>query len=80
MILETIKNKLQEVDSNVFYGMVDKSMRETEWDYIVFNRKITKPGNEKTGYSHYFKVSIIFHNASERLIYVYYITERSDLQ
>lgn len=62
MILKTIKDKLQEVDPNVFYGMVDDSMRESEWDYIVFNRKITKPGNEKTGYSHYFTVSIIREN------------------
>lgn len=62
MILETIKNKLLEVDPNVFYGMVDDSMRETVWDYIVFNRKITKPGSERTGYSHYFSVNIIREN------------------
>ena len=62
MILETIKEKLLEVDPNVFYGMVDKSMRESVWDYIVFNRKITRPGKERTGYSHYFTVNIIREN------------------
>lgn len=62
MILETIKEKLQEVDQNVFYGMVDPIMRETVWDYIVFNRKITKPGNERTCYGHYFTVNIVREN------------------
>ena len=62
MILETIKEKLQEVDPNVFYGMVDPVMRETVWDYIVFNRKITKPGSDRTGYSHYFTVNIVREN------------------
>lgn len=62
MILETIKEKLQEIDPNVFYGMVDDSMRETVWDYTVFNRKITKPGSERTGYSHYFSVNIVREN------------------
>lgn len=62
MILETIKNKLLEVDPNVFYGMVDKSMRESAWDYIVFNRRIVKPGKNRTGYSYYFSVNIIREN------------------
>ena len=62
MILETIKTKLQEIDPNVFYGMADPKMRETVWDYIVFNRKITKPGDERTGYGHYFTVNIIREN------------------
>lgn len=62
MILETIKNKLLEVDPNVFYGMVDKSMRESVWDYIVFNRKPTKPGANRTGYSYYFSVNIVREN------------------
>ena len=62
MILETIKNKLLEVDPNVFYGMVDNSMRENVWDYIVFNRKITKPKSDRTGYGHYFTVNIVREN------------------
>ena len=62
MILNDIKEKLQEIDSNVFYGMVDDSMREMRWDYIVFNRKLTKPGKNRTGYSCYFSVNIIREN------------------
>lgn len=62
MILETIKDKLKEIDPNVFYGMVDDKMRETVWDYIVFNRKVTKPGTNRTGYSYYFSVNIVREN------------------
>lgn len=62
MILEIIKAKLQEIDPNVFYGMVDNSMREAVWDYIVFNRKVTKPGKNRTGYSYYFSVNIVREN------------------
>lgn len=62
MILETIKNKLLEIDPNVFYGMVDNSMRESVWDYIVFNRKPTKAATNRTGYSYYFSVNIVREN------------------
>lgn len=37
-------------------------MQETVWDYIVFNRKPTKPNPNKTGYSYYFTVNIIREN------------------
>ena len=53
---------MKEVDPNVFYGMVDDKMRETVWDYIVFNRKVTKPGTNRTGYSYYFSVNIVREN------------------
>ena len=62
MILNEIKEKLQEIDPNVFYGMVDPVMRESIWDYIVFNRKPTKPNENKTGYSYYFTVNIVREN------------------
>lgn len=62
MILEDIRDKLKEIDPNVFYGMADDSMRETVWDYIVFNRKRMKPGANRTGYSYYFSVNIIREN------------------
>lgn len=42
--------------------MVDPVMRETVWDYIVFNRKPTKVNENKTGYSYYFTVNIIREN------------------
>lgn len=62
MILDAIKAKLEEVDPVVFYGMVDDRMRETVWDYIVFNRKPTKIGANRTGYSYYFSVNIVREN------------------
>lgn len=62
MILEAIRNKLLEIDPNVFYGMVDPVMRESVWDYIVFHRKPTKPSVNKTGYSYYFTVNIVREN------------------
>lgn len=39
--------------------MVDNSVMETVWDYIVFNRKLLKPGKNRTGYSYYFSVNIV---------------------
>ena len=62
MILEQIKEKLQEIDENVFYGIVDDRMRDTFWNYIVFNRKPTKINPNRTGYSYYFTVNIVREN------------------
>lgn len=59
MILDDIKEKLREVDENVFYGMVDNSMREMVWDYIVFNRKTRSYSQNKTSRNAYFTVNII---------------------
>jgi hypothetical protein len=62
MILEEIQSKLREIDPNVYYGMVDSSQNETEWNYIVFNRtEITRSAN-KTGASDRFDVHIIREN------------------
>lgn len=62
MILNDIKEKLLEVDPNVFYGMVDNSIRETVWDYMVFHRKRISISQNKTNFSYYFTVSIIREN------------------
>lgn len=59
MILNQIKEKLTEIDPKVFYGMVDPSIRETVWDYIVFDRKSLKPNASKTGYTEKYSVHII---------------------
>lgn len=62
MILEDIEAKLKEIDNHVFYGMADDSVRETKWDYTVFNRSNIKyPGN-KTAATDYFDVHIIREN------------------
>lgn len=62
MILNDIKEKLMEIDNNVFYGMVDNSMKETLWNYIVFNRKSLSINPNKTSNSEYYSVHIIREN------------------
>ena len=59
MILDEIKDKLLEIDPIVFYGMVDNRMRETVWDYIVFDRKALKQNSTKSGYTEVYSVHII---------------------
>ena len=59
MILNEIKEKLMEIDSNVFYGAVHKTMKETAWDYIVFNRTVMKKNANKTSYTDGYTVHII---------------------
>ncbi len=62
MILKKIKEKLEEIDSKVFYGIVDNSVRNTAWDYIVFDRKRMKPSPNRTGYSYVYSVHIVREN------------------
>lgn len=62
LILDEINKKLGEVDPIVFYGMVDDSMRETVWNYTVFNRISTSSGANKTSYSDKFAVHIVREN------------------
>lgn len=62
MILEEIKTKLEEIDSRVYYGMVDNSVWDTNWDYIVFNRATLSSNANRTAYSDYFDVHIIREN------------------
>lgn len=62
MILNEIKEKLEQIDPNVFYGAVHSSMKETLWDYIVFNRKTLKPSTNRTGYTDVFSIHIIREN------------------
>lgn len=62
MILDDIKNKLEEIEPKVYYGMVDGEARETAWNYIVFNRTKLNPSANKTGYSDLYDVHIIREN------------------
>lgn len=59
MILNDIKTKLEEIDSNVFYGMVKRTMRESLWNYIVYDRRIMRANENRTGYSYYYRVHIV---------------------
>lgn len=62
MILTDIEAKLKEIDSNVFYGMVDKRMLEMVWDYIVFNRTKINHSSNRTSSGDRFDVHIIREN------------------
>ena len=62
MVLNDIKEKLLEIDPNVYYGKVDDSIRESRWDYIVFDRRRIKPSENKTSYSCYYTVHIVREN------------------
>lgn len=62
MILDEIKEALLSVDPVVFYGAVDDSMRETVWDYTVFERSKIAFSQNRTGASYYFSVHVIREN------------------
>lgn len=62
MILDEIKNQLEKIDSRVYYGMVDNGVRETMWNYIVFNRTKLKSTGNKTGFADGYDVHIIREN------------------
>ncbi len=62
MILNEIKQKLEQIDQRVYYGAVDNEVKETVWNYIVFNRVKFKPSQNKTSYSQYYDVHIIREN------------------
>ena len=59
MILNEIKEKLEEFDRNVFYGAVDNSMKETLWNYTVFNRVKLSPSQNRTGFTAEYAVHIV---------------------
>lgn len=59
MILDEIKEKLGEIDPNIFYGAVNKRMKEEIWDYIVFNRTVLSSSTNKTGFTDGYVVHIV---------------------
>lgn len=69
--LNTIKNKLKELDNNVYYGIVDPKIRETIWDCIVFARVRPSYNTNLTSCSDHYDVCIIREN---------YIPEGFDLE
>lgn len=64
MFLEDIEAVLQELDPNVFYGMVedDKVKKMAVWNYTVFNRTTINYSTNRTSTSDYFDVNIIREN------------------
>lgn len=62
MILEDIQQKLEGIDSKVFYGKVDAKEIENDWNYIVFMRKKLSYDAQKKGFSDRFVVAVIREN------------------
>lgn len=62
MFLADIEAKLKEIDPNVYYGLVDESVRETVWDCIVFNRTGIRPSSNRTSAADRFDVLIVREN------------------
>lgn len=63
MLLNDIKNKLEEIDANVYYGLMTKDPEDVPvWDYIVFNRTKLKNSQNKTCFGDHFEVHIIREN------------------
>lgn len=64
-MLNKINELLNELDKNVYYGMSTHD-EEDNWNYIVFNRKKIKPsGQNKTGYTYYYSITIVRENYIE---------------
>lgn len=59
---EQIRAKLEEIDSNVFYGIPTNIKEDVMWDYLVFNREIRRPGKNLTSKTYYFRVAIVREN------------------
>lgn len=59
-MLNKIRDKLQEIDDNVFYGAAkDTDATKNVWNYIVFGRNKMEPNTNKTSYTYYFDVVIV---------------------
>ena len=59
-MLNKIRDKLQELDDNVFYGAAkDNEATKNVWNYIVFGRDKMEPKENKTSFTYYFDVVIV---------------------
>lgn len=59
-MLNEIKNALESVDNNVFYGGVTGIDRIDKWDYIVFGRRSLRRNTKgNTSYTHIITVNIV---------------------
>lgn len=58
-----IKNKLLEIDNNIFYGIVPDNVEIDEWNYLVFGqRKIRKKDTTSNDLQGYWYVVIVREN------------------
>ena len=65
MLLNDVKQVLEELDPLVFYGLTPSVLRDEkgeeieEWNYSVFNRTRLKNSSNKTSYTDAFDVHIV---------------------
>lgn len=59
MILDEISKKLADVDPNVHYANVPRSLRDEPWDYIAFSRRGMRRTASRTGWVDVFEVAIV---------------------
>lgn len=58
-----IKEKLLEIDNQIYYGLVPENIEINEWNYFVFGqRKIRKSGTSSTDLNGYWYVTIVREN------------------
>lgn len=63
MLLNDIKTKLEQLDPNVYYGLMTKKPEEVPvWDYTVFNRTKLRSGQDKNSFADVFEVHIVREN------------------
>jgi hypothetical protein len=62
LILNEIKQQLEKVKNRVYYAIVDESVKNTVWDYIVFERSKLGVSGNKTSYSDFYDVHIVCEN------------------
>lgn len=62
MILNRIKEALEAVDPNVYYGMAGTVDDGDLWDYLVFARKSLSAADQRTGYVDTYRVAIVREN------------------
>lgn len=62
MILDEFEERLKRTDDNVFYGIVDKKMMDTLWNYTVYHRSAIRLNGTKTGFSDVITVTIVREN------------------
>ena len=57
-----IREKLEEIDPLVFYGMAGNLREDVLWNYMVYFRERRRPSENKTGKNYLFHVAIVREN------------------
>lgn len=61
-MLAEVMEALQKIDENTFYGVVNLKMKETAWNYIVFDRGTFTRSDSRASYSETVNVHVVREN------------------